>query len=204
MMTELTLRSDHLETILQDIWSMLLRGAEQAADPFHCPVLGTVGDPGCSLRTVVLRRVQVAERQLLCHTDRRSRKVAELALCPDASWLFYHPQAKIQLQIGGTATLHRDDALADRQWAASKPMSRRCYCALDAPGTAVSRAWSGLPDTLVSRSPTVQESEAGRQHFVVIACRVTRIDWLYLKADGHRRARFYWNTSGFHATWLTP
>jgi 3-hydroxyisobutyrate dehydrogenase len=205
MIAELDDQPIPLEAVLSDIWSMLRRGAKTASDPFHCPVLGTVGASGCSLRTVVLRRVLAADRMLLCNTDRRSRKVAEIARCPEVSWLFYHPQAKVQLRIDGGAVVHADDELADRQWDASALMSRRCYLASDAPGTVAREPCSGLPEAVIARSPTAAEAEIGRPNFVVIACRVTGIDWLYLKARGHLRARFRWNADDeLHATWLTP
>jgi hypothetical protein len=191
-------------TILEQIWALLLRGVNQASDPFHTPVLGTVSPRGCNLRTVVLRQVEVAERLLLCHTDARSPKFHEIQKMPEVSWLFYHPQEKVQLRITGRASLHTDDDRADWQWHASKLSSRRCYCALTAPGTPHNEATSGLPETLVERIPSEEESEQlGRQHFAVIACQVMAIDGLFLHAQGHQRVQFKWQNNHFQATWVT-
>jgi pyridoxine/pyridoxamine 5'-phosphate oxidase len=191
--------------ILEQIWGFLARGVNQASDPFHTPVLGTVSIGGCNLRTVVLREVDATQRLLLCHTDVRSPKFHEIQTTPGVSWLFYHPKEKVQLRIYGLATLHTDDEIADRQWRVSKLSSRRCYCAVTGPGTTQQESDSGLPEKFVERLPTEQESEElGRQHFAVIACQIMGIDWLYLQARGHQRTQFSWQGDHFHGIWVTP
>jgi hypothetical protein len=196
---------DNFEAILANCWEMLSRGVTKARDPFHTPVLGTATALGCSLRTVVLRRVIRPQRLLICHTDRRSDKVRQIEANSRVSWLFYHPRQKVQLRLVGPATLHTNDALADEQWAATSLMSRRCYCAEAGPGTPSPEPISGLPDSLLDRTPTLAESEAGRENFVVVAGRIDYMDWLYLQArGGHRRARFIWGEDGYSATWVAP
>ncbi len=195
---------DSLTEALAVSWKLLSMGVTEAKDPFHTPVLGTVDAAGCSLRTVVLRRVMEPERILICHTDLRSAKVQHIRAHPRVSWHFYHPQHNVQLRLAGPATLHTDDALADEQWANSKLMSRRCYRAVPGPGTPSDSPTSGLPEFLETRSPTLEESELGRQHFVVIACRVDFLDWYYLRAQGHRRAQFFWNEEGMSSQWVVP
>lgn len=197
---------DNFGEILEETWALLGQGVDKASDPFHTPVLGTVNAEGCSLRTVVLRQIVVPERLLICHTDSRSRKCQEIEHTPRVSWLFYHPAEKIQLRIHGQASVHtdREDGWAERQWDASKLSSRRCYAALEAPGTPKDEPSSGLPEALTGRIPTPAQSEVGRPHFAVIVCRVTFIDWLYLKASGHRRAEFHWQDDSLHSTWVTP
>jgi hypothetical protein len=193
-----------LEAILAEAWAMLTRAVANAGDPFHTPVLGTSRPSGCNLRTVVLRQADRHDRVLMCHSDLRASKVQEIQSDPRVSWLFYHPQENVQLRIAGQATLHTGDELADQQWAATKLMSRRLYCALDAPGTPAAEATSGLPDFLISRSPTLVESEAGRKNFAVIACRADFIDWLLLNAQGNWRAWFTWHGDELTATWVSP
>jgi hypothetical protein len=194
-----------LEDIWDNAWAMLVLGATDATDPFHTPVLGTVSPPGCSVRTVVLRRIIPAERILICHTDLRSDKVQEIQRNPRASWLFYHSRQKVQLRLTGQATLHTADELADQQWAASALTSRRTYCAVDRPGAPSNGPTSGLPEPLLLTEPTWAESEAGRTNFTVIACRVDFMDWLYLRAEkGHLRAQFTWRGDELSATWVVP
>ncbi|MDY6950326.1 MAG: pyridoxamine-phosphate oxidase, partial [Thermodesulfobacteriota bacterium] len=180
------------------------QGVTRFDDPFHWPVLGTTGEEGCNLRTVILRQFLLPDRILVCHTDARARKVREIDLCRKARWLFYHPGKKVQLRISGQATCHRDDPLADRQWAATKIRSRLDFSASLPPGTPVDKPSSGLPDFVLRKAPAALESERSRKHFMAISCSIDSMDWLKLGALGHRRARFDWGENGRHATWLIP
>ena len=195
---------DTLDGVLDSIWLMLKQGATHSDDPFHWPVLGTMVKEGCSLRTVILRQVKVSDRILVCHTDARSAKVQEIMNFSQTSWLFYHPQKKVQLRIIGNTTLHAHDAYADRQWADTHITSRLNYCASQTPGTPIEKPSSGLPDFLLNKIPTLLESEMGRKHFMAIAGQINSIDWLILKTTGNRRARFEWDGDRLNATWLIP
>ncbi len=198
-------RLDTLDGVLEDAWKMLLRGAKRSDDPFHCPVLGSTGQHGCNLRTVILRQVLVPKRMLVCHTDARAPKADEIQVSERIAWLFYHPKKKVQLRIYGKATLHRDDSMADEQWAASGITSRLNYAARQPPGTPVAHPTSGLPDILRNKVPSLLESETVRPHFMAIACHFDAMDWLRLSLMGNRRARFAWDDKdGLQATWLVP
>ena len=193
-----------LDGVLAQIWQMLERGAARYNDPFHWPVLATTGPEGSSQRCVILREFSMADRMLVCHTDARAAKVQEIAGSARVSWLFYHPKRKVQLRIFGPASLHTDDALADRQWAGTGITSRLNYCAVEPPGTPVDRPSSGLPDFLLKSAPTLLDTEKSRRNFMAIACRIDSIDWLVLQLLGNRRARFDWGQTGMEATWLIP
>jgi pyridoxamine 5'-phosphate oxidase len=195
---------DTLDGILNEVWTMLKRGVTDFNDPFHWPVLGTTGKDGCSLRTVILRQLILPDRILVCHTDNRARKAQEICNSNKVSWLFYHPETKVQLRISGQAKLHTDDQFADDQWAATKIASRLNYCATQPPGTPIDKPSSGLPDFLLNKIPTLLETERGRKNFMAIAFRIDSIDWLILRALGHGRARFDWDKNRLSATWLIP
>jgi hypothetical protein len=198
-------RLDTLDGILENAWKMLLRGVRRSDDPFHWPVLGSMGQQGCNLRTVILRQILVPERRLVCHTDARAPKVDEIQASGRVAWLFYHPIEKVQLRIYGQATLHRDDSMANKQWAAAGITSRLNYATSDPPGTPVERPTSGLPDILRSKVPTLLESETVRPYFMAIACHLDAMDWLRLNILGNRRARFTWDDKDeLQATWLVP
>lgn len=190
--------------ILATIWQMLADGVRDRDDPFHTPVIGTVGAQGCNMRTVVLREVDPADRLLMCHTDTRSGKMNDMRQHPRSSWLFYHPGAKIQVRLTGQATIHTTDEIAEQAWERTALLSRRCYCG-EAPGLVKDAPASGLPDTLHDREPTEAESAVGRPHFAVIRCQIDWIDWLQLHFAGHRRAQFMWDEQDRPtATWMTP
>ena len=195
---------DTLDGILNEVWTMLKRGVTHFNDPFHWPVLATTGKDGCSLRTVILRQLILPDRILVCHTDNRATKAQEICNFNKVSWLFYHPETKVQLRISGQAKLHTDDQFADDQWAATKITSRLNYCATQPPGTPMDKPSSGLPDFLLNKIPTLLETERGRKNFMAIACRIDSIDWLILRALGHRRSRFDWDENRLSATWLIP
>ena len=197
-------RWNTFDGILEKIWQMLEKGATHSDDPFHRPALGTSSKEGCSLRTVILRKVNVPDRILVCHTDARSAKVQEIKDNSQTTWLFYHPEKKVQLRVTGHTTLHTHDSYADIQWTGTSSTSRLNYCTSEPPGTPIDKPSSGLPDFLLKKIPTLLENEMGRKHFMVIAVQIHSIDWLILKVTGNQRARFDWDEDSLHATWLVP
>jgi hypothetical protein len=110
----------------------------------------------------------------------------------------------LQVRIKGLATVHLGDELAEEQWHSTELFSRRCYIG-EAPTQPSKKATSGLPDDLIDREPTHEESEVGRTNFVVVASTVKEIDCLELGVRGHRRSLFVWNETGeLETKWLTP
>lgn len=193
-----------LEALLESAWGALERGASDRRDPFHSPVLGTRGATTWGLRTVILRRVIRAERVLLAHSDARAGKIRELRENPAIGFVFYSGISKVQIRVHGLATIHTDDALADRQWNASQIWSRRSYL-VDEPGTPLDAPGSGAPSDLEGRPPSHEEAERGRVNFAVIRCVVDRLDWLQIDPRGHRRAAFSWDANGVvTARWIVP
>ena len=181
------------------LWQHLQAATESAKHPFHLPTLCTVDpDQHPAARVVVLRRVEPGTHELICHTDRRAPKIAELRANPATAWLFYDGPAKLQLRVTGRSSVHTDDALADAQWDASTLSSRRCYLAPAAPGDAVlddagnesATPSPNLPEALRHRVPTAAEAAPGRVNFAVIRTVVQRFDALVLHHAGHRRAEF--------------
>ncbi len=195
-----------LDQIVNEIWTELQAGVTSGKHPFHLPVLGTVDAAGWpQLRTVVLRGADPERLRLLCHCDRRSPKVDQVRTQPCVTWLFYDPQAKVQLRVRAWAEVLADDPEADRRWLATTIRSRRCYLAPRAPGTKSVDPTSNLPEDLRDNDPEPARSEQGRDRFAVIAARVREIDWLCLDGSGHLRALFRWDASGRREqVWLAP
>ncbi len=190
--------------ILKKIWKNLDMATLDRRHPFHLPVFGTVCDREPRLRTVVLRRFWRRPPQLAFHSHRAAPKVGQILANPNVYWLFYHPEEKFQLRVKGTAAVHSDDDLTEEQWLATEIFARRCYIG-EAPTQESDEATSGLPEDLMKRRLTAEESEAGRANFVVITSTIDSIDCMELDAKGHRRALFEWNETGQLATrWLTP
>ena len=58
------------------------------------------------------------------------------------------------------------------------------------------------PNPLDNFNYTKEQSEEGYKNFTVIQCKIKSIEWLYLAAKGHRRAKF--NLENKKDTWLVP
>ncbi len=199
-MTEMT-----LDEVLESLWQRWTRGKADRNSPLHTPVVGTVDASGKpKQRVMVLREVNRTERRMRFHTDIRSAKVDQIGDAAPVSVIGYDPSAKIQLRLSGTARIEQDSETADKAWAASALSSRRCYLANPGPGTAVDAPMSGLTAEQELVVPSQDESEAARPAFAVLLIDVTTVEWLYLAASGHRRARFDWDGAAWRGTWLIP
>ena len=60
----------------------------------------------------------------------------------------------------------------------------------------------GLKPELDNFDYTKEQSEEGYKNFTVIQCKIKTIEWLYLAAKGHRRAKF--DLESNKDTWLIP
>ena len=203
-----------LDQALAAAWSHITDGVTNRRHAFHLPTLCTMPlpEPNQPLsppeaRVVVLRHADAETWQVGCHTDARSPKAAHIRANPAVSWLFYDKQAKTQVRALATATLHTDDEIADEAWAASRLDSRRCYLAPNAPSTTADAPDPNLPDDLEG-NPDRPRSELGRPNFAVVRATIHALEWLYLAAKGHRRARFHKPDatpgSPIQSEWLRP
>jgi pyridoxamine 5'-phosphate oxidase len=191
--------NDLTET-LSESWRLIARGVADRRSSFHHPTVATLGSDGRPrLRTVILRGCDVSSRTLRFHTDDRSEKVQEIANDSRVGLHFYDPTAKIQIRLDGIATLHRDDAVADTAWVATRTFSRQCYGIQPGPGVLLSDGKDfTLPET------TDAATAPGRANFCPITVEIKSLEWLYLAAAGHRRARYTWDGTAVSPQWLTP
>jgi len=187
--------ADDLTASLQEAFRLLADAVPNRRSPFHTPTIASLDDAGGpSLRTVVLRGFDAEARSLRFHTDRRSDKARGIARDPRVMMHFYDAALHIQLRVAGRAVLHLEDAVADAAWEGSRSSSRMCYAAPDASGAIV----PGPP-----AAPT--DSEIGRPHFAAVVIGFHRLEWLWLAAAGHQRARFIWDEAGIlTADWIAP
>ncbi|MEM9488646.1 MAG: pyridoxamine 5'-phosphate oxidase family protein [Myxococcota bacterium] len=194
-----------LPEILDHIWALIVRGVADRKHPFHQITIATI-DPqnGADARTVVLRHCDPDAGTVGFHTDRRAPKLTHLASDPRCAVLLYDHGAKTQIRIHAEASVHSDDAIADEMWEQTRLFSRRCYLAPHAPSTESTRHDPNLPDAFLDTDPDQESSEVGRANFCVVRCRALSIDWLYLCAKGHQRARFDRTGTGWSSTWLRP
>lgn len=190
---------DDLDAALAHGWALLTRGVVDRRSAFHTPALATIDALGRpQVRTVVLRAASGDHWTVRFHTDRRGGKLGDLIAAPAVSLHVYDPRAKIQLRLGGTAHVTCEGALADLAWQQSRGFSRACYAQSAAPGHAVTD-----PAAAVAAHPDGETF--GRGNFAAVEVSVTRVEWLYLAAAGHRRALFERRADGHVSrTWLAP
>lgn len=183
---------------------MLQEGAAKGKSAFHTFVLGTRGVNNIELRTLVLRKLDKSNKALFTHTDLRSPKAEQLKNNRQCSLLFYDPVRRVQLRLEAESVLHEGTELTDQLWAQTKMSARKSYLSAHSPGELLCMPDDGLPRHLNGRDPQPDESEDGRKNFLVIEFRILSIDWLFLNAQGHRRARIEYNVDGFDGSWVSP
>ena len=134
--------------------------------------------------------------------DLRSPKVDILKKNNKASLLFYDKEEKIQLRVKVDCEINNQNLITEESWKKTQHISRRCYLTDDPPGTISGDPTSGMISKLENFDYTMEQSEDGYKNFTVIQCNIKSIEWLYLAAKGHRRAKFdYYNKS---ESWLVP
>lgn len=195
-----------LELSLAEVHAIIEAGADDRRKAAHSPVVATVDADGApSQRVMILRDVDWAMRTLRFHTDVRSSKVSEADGSP-TSVLFYEPDAKTQVRLGGIGHIEQASPVADKAWDSSTLFARRCYMAEIAPGTAVDGPVSGLPNWIEGKQPSAEQIGPARENFAVLIVHFDKIEWLYLANSGHRRARWNWDgeAEDWLGSWLVP
>jgi pyridoxamine 5'-phosphate oxidase len=169
------------EELLAEVFDQLRYGIEKAKHGFHFLSFCNVDEQGWpQARTVVLRGVDEAARQIWFHTDIRSPKIAQLRQNPQAACLFYDREGQRQLRLQVQAELHHDDFVAAKAWKQSAERSRRCYINPFPPGEKIEWHAEALPD----RAMDVQD---GYAHFVVAKLQIQSLEILDLSHEGHQR-----------------
>ncbi|WP_232326022.1 pyridoxamine 5'-phosphate oxidase family protein [Spirosoma montaniterrae] len=192
-----------LNDLERDAWLWLTSAPKRKRDGFKTMTLATRTLDGVNARTVVLRKADADAKTLWFHTDVRSDKVGELSRHPKATLLFWDNRRQIQLRLSVTTAPHTDDAIASEHWAGLWVGGRKMYLSEHMPGLPYPEPYPGFPAQFGENLPTEAESEAGRNNFLVVECRVLTMDYLHLSRAGQTRARFrYEPFPGME--WLVP
>ena len=193
---------ENLEEIRNKYWSMLDDAVTNRASPFRIPVFMCAHQDEIDGRIVVLRKSDRENNLLQFHTDLRSPKVDILKKNNKASLLFYDKEEKIQLRIKVDCEINNQNSTTEESWKKTQHISRRCYLTDSPPGTTSENPTSGMISKLEDFDYTMEQSEEGYKNFTVIKCKIKSIEWLYLAAKGHRRARF--DIENKKNNWLIP
>lgn len=176
-------------TLPTKIWAELMAAVQQKDHAWRTPVLATRalnGQP--TLRTVVLREVDVDNWQCQFYTDKRSAKCQQIKAMPDGELLFWCPVLQWQLRAAVDYQLLTSGPLVEAVWQqiAATPAAAD-YLSVRPPGSALTETEN---DTCKADPPNL----------AVIIATVKQIDWLALSTSGHRRALL----SNDSFQWLVP
>lgn len=154
-----------MNPVVDEIWKRLQAGT----GAWRTPVLATLdASSGADARTIVLREVDIARRELVFHTAADSGKYQQLARDPRCCLVVYDPETEQQLRLyGDAAQITGKDAL-EMHW---KQLSntQQCVYGLDRDCTA-------------------------RQNFSAFRIVIHTMHQLLLAADGRNEAMiFHWN-----------
>ena len=195
---------DDLDQINFKIWQMITDGVVNRLSSFHVPVMINGSENNNNGRIVVLRNVNSDQHTIRFHSDIRSPKVNNLKKNSKVFFIFYDKEEKIQLRVSGDAIINYKNNITKASWEKTAHMSRKCYLAAHAPGTVSEKPTSGVSDKVENLKYTLEESESGYENFCVIETKIDSIEWLYLAAKGHRRAKFEYSKNNIKKNWLTP
>ena len=193
---------EDFKEIKKKIWSMLDDAVTNRSSQFRIPVFICGDQKDFDGRIVVLRKSDQSNNLVQFHSDIRSDKIPKLKNNKNASMLFYDKEEKIQVRLKVKCTINHDNEITKESWSKTGHISRKCYLVDNGPGTESPTPTSGLKPELDNFEFTMEQSEEGYKNFTVIQCKVKSIEWLYLAAKGHRRARFDLETN--KDTWLVP
>ena len=193
---------ENFEEIQKKLWSMLDDAVVNRSSPFRIPVFICADQNDIDGRIVVLRKSDKENNVLQFHTDLRSPKVDILKKNKNASLVFYDKEEKIQLRVKVICEINNKNSIAEESWKKTQHISRRCYLTDSGPGSISKNPTSGMISKLEDFDYTMEQSEKGYENFTVIKCKIKSIEWLYLAAKGHRRAKFDLETN--KDTWLVP
>ncbi len=193
---------EDFKEIKKKIWSMLDDAVTNRSSQFRIPVFVCGNQKDFDGRIVVLRKSDQSNNLVQFHSDIRSDKIAKLKSNKNASMLFYDKEEKIQVRLKVECNINHNNETTKESWSKTGHISRKCYLVANGPGTESPKPTSGLKPELDNFEFTMEESEEGYKNFTVIQCKIKTIEWLYLAAKGHRRARFEVDNNKEY--WLVP
>ena len=193
---------EDFKEIKKKIWSMLDDAVTNRSSQFRIPIFICGDQKDFDGRIVVLRKSDQTNNLLQFHSDIRSEKINKLKNNKNASMLFYDKEEKIQVRLKVECIINHNNEITKESWSKTGHMSRKCYLLDNGPRTESPNPTSGLKPELDNFEFTMEESEKGYKNFTVIQCKIKSIEWLYLAAKGHRRARFELDNNKEY--WLVP
>ena len=193
---------ENFTEIKKKIWMMLEDAVTNRNSQFRIPTFICGDQFDFDGRIVVIRKSDKQNNIIQFHSDIRSDKIEKLKRNNKASMLFYDKEEKIQVRLKVECIVNHNNEVTKDSWSKTQHISRKCYLVDNGPGKESDTPTSGLKPELDNFEFTMEQSEEGYKNFTVIQCKIKSIEWLYLAAKGHRRARF--NLENNKGNWLIP
>ena len=193
---------ENFTEIEKKIWLMLDDAVTNRSSPFRIPVFICGDQSDFDGRIVVLRKSDQLNNIIQYHSDIRSDKITKIKKNKNASMLFYDKEEKIQVRLKVECVVNYNNEITKESWLKTGHISRKCYLIDNGPGIESYNPTSGLKPELDNFEFTMEQSEIGYKNFTVIQCKIKIIEWLYLAAKGHRRAKF--DLDNNKKIWLIP
>ena len=193
---------EDFKEIKKKIWLTLDDAVTNRSSQFRIPTFICGDQSDFDGRIVVLRKSIQKDNTVQFHSDIRSDKIEKLKKNPRAAMLFYDKDEKIQVRLKVECLVNHNNEITKESWSKTQHISRKCYLVDNGPGSESKTPTSGLKPELDNFEFTMEQSEEGYKNFTVIQCKIKSIEWLYLAAKGHRRARF--DLENNRNTWLVP
>ena len=181
---------EDFKEIKKKIWFMLSDAVTNRSSRFRLPVFVCGDQNDFDGRIVVLRKSDDKNNILQFHSDIRSNKISKLKTNKNAALIFYDKEEKIQVRLKVECIINHNNDITKKSWSNTQHISRKCYLVDNGPGTESDIPTSGLKPELDNFNYSKEQSEEGYKNFSVIQCKIKSIEWLYLAAKGHRRAKF--------------
>ena len=197
--------SGNPKLILDNIKNQLKKGVVDRHHGFHTPVFSNIINHNTiTSRTVVLRKFDYKKSIIFFHSDLRSKKNKNIIKNSNTFFVFYDLKIKYQLRIETISKVHHNNDVTALAWKKTLLSSRKCYLAAKPPGTISDYPTDSLPNHLIGKDPTVEESQKGYENFSVIENKIKNIDWLYLSSKGHRKLLISINKDKIKYDWAIP
>ena len=193
---------ENFDEIIKKIWLMLDDAIINRGSQFRIPTFICGDQSDFDGRIVVIRKSDQINNIVQFHSDIRSDKIEKLKKNSKAAMLFYDKEEKIQVRLKVECVVNYKNNITKESWSKTQHIGRKCYLVDNGPGSESETPTSGLKPELDNFEFTMKQSEEGYKNFTVIQCKIKSIEWLYLAAKGHRRARFDLETK--KDTWLVP
>jgi len=125
---------------------------------------------------------------LVCYTDARSEKVAQIKQTPISELMAYEPESRVQVRMRGRLRVVSQGARWRQAWEQLSERQRGEY----------------LRATDAGLGRGADQLGRARRNFALLQLQVTDLDVLLIGLAGHQRVQARWSRRGWIAQWATP